>query len=98
MIDLDEINRTILKLEQNDTTFATCEKLADLYIVRDHLTAQAPKQLPQLDITGDSPFLKAIDGKDSIKIWAIIDELMESERIVNPRVYDSVMRKIEAIK
>ena len=36
MINIDEINETISELEQGDTTFATCQKLAALYTVRDN--------------------------------------------------------------
>lgn len=38
MLDLQEIQNTIEMLENGDTTFVNCEKLAALYTVRDHLT------------------------------------------------------------
>ena len=38
MINKEEISKTILELEMRDTTFSNCSKLADLYVVRDHLT------------------------------------------------------------
>lgn len=37
MIDLDEIKRTVQELERGETSFASCSKLASLYIVLDHL-------------------------------------------------------------
>ena len=38
MIDINEINMEIKKLENSDcTTYGVCDKLAKLYIVRDHL-------------------------------------------------------------
>ena len=40
MLDLREIENTIEMLENGDTTFVNCEKLASLYTVRDHLTNQ----------------------------------------------------------
>lgn len=37
MLNLDEINEEIAKLEEcNCTSYQVCEKLAILYIVRDH--------------------------------------------------------------
>jgi len=37
MINLKEINEEIKKLENSDcTTYSICDKLAKLYIVRDH--------------------------------------------------------------
>ena len=96
MIDLNEINKTILMLEEKDTTYATCEKLADLYIVRDHL-AQPQKKATQLMGYGESDFLTAVAGKDSAAVWGIIDDLMETLKVVNGRVYDSVLRKIREL-
>ena len=32
---------------------------------------------------------------DSVKAWEVMDELMDSLKIVNERVYNSVMRKLE---
>ena len=37
MLNLQEIEDTIHQLENSDTTFNTCEKLASLYIVKEHL-------------------------------------------------------------
>lgn len=38
MLDLEEINREIEKLENCKTSYATCERLSILYNVRDHIT------------------------------------------------------------
>lgn len=38
MLDLEEINREIDKLENCQTSYATCERLSILYNVRDHIT------------------------------------------------------------
>ena len=35
-MNIDEINNTITELENGDTTFVNCQKLASLYIVREH--------------------------------------------------------------
>jgi len=44
---------------------------------------------------GSSEFLQAIAGKDPADIWPIIDDLMDTLKMVNERVYNGVMRKIE---
>ena len=36
-MDIDDINETIAKLENSETTFENCRKLAMLYVVRDNL-------------------------------------------------------------
>ena len=43
---------------------------------------------------GDSEFLKAVDGKDPAKVWAIMDDLMDSLRVVNRRVYDHFVQRL----
>ena len=37
MLDLQEINNTIEELEDSNTTFDVCNKLASLYIVREYM-------------------------------------------------------------
>lgn len=43
---------------------------------------------------GDSDFLQAIEGKDPAVVWPVMNELMDTMRMINERVYNSVMRKI----
>lgn len=81
-----------------------CEKLAAIYTVLDHLypaeeripngySGEAPrtKSIPRY---GESEFLSAISGKDPEEMWLLMDELMETLAVINPRLYDGVMRKI----
>ena len=92
MLNLEEIDKTILDLEKHDTTYSTCERLAWLYIVRDHL-AQQRKHDP-LNVSGDSDFLLAVNGKDGSAAWNIMDVLMDTLKAAYPKAYDSVMRKM----
>ena len=46
---------------------------------------------------GDSDFLRAVAGKDPVRVWLIVDELMDTLALVNRRVYDSVMRKMRSV-
>ena len=93
MISIDELNKTILDLETNrDTTYATCERLAWLYIVRDHLTQKMSKE--PLALAGESEFLAAVNGKCGDAVWKIMDELAETVKMLHPRVYESVIRKL----
>ena len=52
---------------------------------------------PEIDTYGDSDFLRSISGKDPQMVWDIMDELMDTLKIVNQRTYDGVMRKIERL-
>lgn len=47
-----------------------------------------------VDYDGESEFLQVIHGKPAASVWAIIDELMSTLQVINPRLYDGVMRKI----
>lgn len=98
MISKEEIDRTILELEAKDTTFATCERLAWLYVVRDHLTGMMPARPVLLQAGAESEFLQAASGKDSESVWAIMDDLMSTLLVVNPRAYESVMRRVRGIE
>lgn len=98
MISVEELDRAILEHEAKDTTYANCERLAWLYIVRDHVSGYQPRQPVPVDADGESDFIKAVHGRDSVKVWAVLDELMETLAVVNPRLYAAVVRKIEAVE
>ena len=97
MINPEELDKEILMLEKKDTTYANCERLAWLYIVRDHVTGQQQVQPTPLDISGESEFLQAVNGKDSTSVWAIMDDLMDTVRATAPRAYEHVMRKVKEL-
>lgn len=98
MINPDEIDKEILMLEKKDTTYANCERLAWLYIVRDHITGQQTAQPTPLSVNQSSEFLQAVDGKDSVAVFAVMDDLMDTIRVTAPRVYSSVMRQVLSIQ
>lgn len=97
MISKDELDKTILELEMRDTTFANCARLADLYIVRDHLTGQQTVQPTPLFVDTSSEFLQAVDGKDSVAVFAVMDDLMDTLRATAPRVYDRILRRVKEL-
>lgn len=51
MLDIHEIEDEIKKIENGDTTFANCEKLAILYTVREHMKGDKASAAP--DIAND---------------------------------------------
>lgn len=110
MLDEREIRKEIARLEYEESSYRNYAKLADLYAIRREMhggseivgaySAAAPPE-PSERYTvgeyGDSAFLLAVSGKDPTRVWPIIDELMDTLSMVNKRVYDSVMRKIDMI-
>lgn len=45
--------------------------------------------------TGDSEFLKAVDGRKADKVWKLIDELVEAVKILHPRMYTTFIDKVQ---
>ena len=88
----------------------TAVKLAAFYTILDHLddekqTAEnasdrnsfsgysfADSALVQFD--GDSEFAQIINGQKQVDVFPVLDELMETIRVMNLRLYNGVMRKL----
>lgn len=96
MLSLDKINETILELEQSDTSFSVCEKLAACYTVRDHLVSKQPK--PKTGRLAGSEFLQAASGVDVAALLAVIDEHLQAVRVLYPEEYKAVVERVKAIK
>lgn len=87
----------------------TCIKLAAYYTILDHIqentkdikTSYSYASIPpttsalyNIDYDGESEFARKIDGMDSYKVLDVVDELMETLSILNPSLYNGVMRKL----
>lgn len=110
MLDAKEIDIEIARLEYGESSYPAYQKLADLYIIRNQMErgketemdysrayAASPLDTPIIGEYGDSDFLRAVSGKDISAVLTVMDELMDTLRVVNIRVYDSVLRKINNI-
>mgnify|MGYP006988929826 FL=1 len=79
----------------------TCIKLAAFLTIKNELYGQedgysysgTPEEF--VNYYSDTDFGQAIDGKNAIDMWAIMDEMMDALRVLNPRLYDGVLRKIK---
>ena len=95
MIDLEEIEREISLIENTrDTTYRTCERLAWLYVCRDHLT---PSEVPE-DDEGGSDFLRACSGVNRRDLMRVLDEHMSALFVINPKMYESTIDRIRSLK
>ena len=47
-------------------------------------------------LDGNSEFFQAISGRKSAEMWAVMGELMDTLQAINPRLYNSVLRKINS--
>ena len=95
---------------KRDPNRSDCMALAAFYAIKERLypeereipavrysNAAEPEQSPTsgvLSAYGNSEFLRAVSGKDPSVVLPIMDELMDTMKMVNERVYNSVMRKL----
>lgn len=109
MITLREIDEAICELQDAPKTFNTAQKLATFYILRDYMSGEGigqgysgadkrEEKTERIGLHGDSEFLRSVAGQDPASVWAVLDELVEGTlRVVNPRLYDGVMRRLDGI-
>ena len=100
MVSLETIEREISELETRETTYATCERLAWLYIVRDHLHERVypseGKAALESALSG-SDFLEAANGRPYEDVMRVVDEHMETIRTLYPKTYDSIVERIRQL-
>lgn len=98
MINLETIEREINEIEARcDTTYRTCERLAWLYICRDHLKptdSQSVTATAMVPPSDGSEFLRAASGKRLDDVMDVIDEHLETIRVMFPTTYDNIIRRV----
>ena len=111
MLDPKEIDLEIARLEYGESSYPAYAKLATLYTIKNQMNQAEAKQqepiqayslaaAPEPAFTGrygDSEFLREIEGRDQDNIFHIMDDLMDTLQVANPRVYNGVMRKIRSL-
>lgn len=107
-IQKQELLDAIDELQHDRHTIQTCEKLAAVYVVLDHMYPPEEKsqneELPiysrysgaggKVGEYGDTEFLRAIAGKNPESTWKLMDEAMSILAITNKRLYEHIMSKI----
>ena len=100
MIDLETIEREIDKLEHREASYRLCERLSWLYSVRDHLYE---KIYPQEGSTAlktalsGSEFLDAANGKPYEDVLKVVDEHLETIRMLYPKTYDGLVQRVREL-
>lgn len=108
--NLKEIEWAISELEGEESSKAGYILLAALYTCRNEMmglsapqpqiTTYSEAALPTNEALmqyGDSEFLQAVSGLPAADAWMVMDELMDTLRVVNQRAYDGVMRKLNKL-
>lgn len=79
---------------------STCIKLAAYYILRDHLYPDEPEVIPGYSrepgpvYDSGSEFSQAVSRISVQDALAVMDDLMDALRVLNPRLYDGAMAKL----
>ena len=102
--DLDSAIAECLGKRSPDAS--TCVKLAAFYTIRremygeqdeparfEYSYAPAPIQT-KVYIDGESEFARIVDGRDQDEVMPVINELMETLSVIQPRLYNAVMDKL----
>ncbi len=83
----------------------TCLKLAAYYTVHDHLFGRTEQVEPlsgysgasEPAYNGKSEFAQLLRSKDSVEVMGVLDELMDTLHVINPRLYDGVIAKLSML-
>lgn len=103
MINRTDLLQEIKECQKTPLTEKQFTRLANCFIVYDHLYApEAPqginvKEVEIISTDRSSDFLAAIDGKDPGKVYDLLDELVQTVGALYPNLYDSLMRRISDI-
>ena len=105
MITEHDLQEAIAECEgQRNPNANTCIKLAAFYTIRQFMfgppntysyaTSSTVEDGLSENYESDTEFFEAIKGWSKSEILELMDEVMNTLRIVNPRLYDGVMRKL----
>lgn len=106
MITEQQIIEAIAECQgERDPNANTCYKLAAYYIILNEMRGKTPAPPLQtysqdppdstVHFDSDSEFARAIQGMNSDKAWALVDELVATLWAVNKPLYNALMRQIK---
>lgn len=100
MIDLETIEREIDDLEHREASYRLCQRLSWLYSVRDHLREKIyppeGKTVLKSALSG-SEFLDAANGKPYEDVMRIVNEHLETIRLMYPKTFSAILDKIREL-
>lgn len=107
MITEHDLQEAIAECEgQRNPTASTCLKLAAFYTIQDRMfpaeekepvfysRASEPVMDQKVGYQSDTEFGQVVAGMDVDEIMPVMDELMTTLKVLIPRLYDGVMRKL----
>lgn len=106
MITEKDLHEAIAECQgERNPNAQTCIKLAAYYTILHEITDKptqpeysymysADPAPAGIAIESDSEFAEAVNGRNPAEVWGVIDELMQTLSVINPRLYASVMRRL----
>lgn len=98
MLSKEEIEKAIKITETQTINYQTCEKLAVFYYLLDRLyPEQTSKPKESKNIVTDSEFLRAVENVELDDALMLIDELLETVKLLHVDLYNAFMKKLNAL-
>lgn len=110
MLERRELDERIAEIvNKRDQTVGEIRELAAFIVARNDLSKESavgsygdaapnPTAAPIVETVigehGDSEFLQLIAHRDADHVWAVIDGMMETLKVMEPRLYAGVIRRI----
>jgi hypothetical protein len=93
MLSLTVIEEHIADLEDRETTYSNCEKLACLYIVRDHLKAETESS--RTSTASDDSVYNAVKSLDYEEVRDALASALKIIKTMHPAMYEEMMAKLQ---
>ena len=105
MITERDLSEAIAECQgERNPNASTCIKLAAFYTIKrelygheptySHAAAPAEPADTRTRYNSGTEFSRTISGRDMSEVLPVIDELVEAVRVLMPRLYDGLMRKL----
>ncbi len=103
MIREQDLQEAIAACEgERNPNASTCIKLAAFYTIKSHLYPEKTDKIEYsyaeppdtLTVDGNSDFTRMVNGRRISEVWPVIDELMVTLQIIQPRLYSAVMDRL----
>lgn len=109
MLERRDLEEHIAEIKnKRNQTESECIKLAAFVILRDELQKEeagggsyGDATPPSATVTetviglhGDSDFLRLVSGRNADHVWSVMAEAMESLKLMEPRFYAGILRKL----
>lgn len=106
MITAQDLKAAIAECQgKRNPDASTCIKLAAFYTIQREMFGEeknaeqpvysyAPPPESIVELDSSTEFANMIDGRLQKEVWPILDELMSTLQVIQPRLYDAVISKL----